>query len=89
MKGSQLIAVAAVSLAGLVAAPAQARCKHEQMPVVLDAIVVTPEKDDVPAADQMASSGGAALSTPSMHASSAPLLHSRPSLINFFRRLFN
>ena len=37
---ASLIAATALSLCA--ALPAQARCKHEQMPTVLDAIVVTP-----------------------------------------------
>jgi uncharacterized ferritin-like protein (DUF455 family) len=40
MNATKLVAIAAVSAAFL-AAPAQARCKREPMPTVLDAIVVT------------------------------------------------
>ncbi len=40
MKTSLIAAAAVLSLSA--ALPAQARCKHEPMPTVLDAIVVTP-----------------------------------------------
>ncbi len=41
MKASPIVIAAAV-LSLTAALPAQARCKHEPMPTVLDAIVVTP-----------------------------------------------